>query len=277
MISDAKWWPGVLSGLVICSLVHDARAGEFWVDGDVGNDGNPGSRSEPLKTIDAGLGRVKPGDTLHVLPRKTGAWPTDIRVTVSGLPDKPIVIDGHGSLASGRGELDLQEWKDEGDGVYSRLLRNNAWGMQRHWEGGFPLVWFDGEAGENVTSREALASGCFFLYKNQPEHQTDPLHNTLFIRPPKGVERVETIVGEGGIFVGGNHVTVRGFAVEYGGRDGFATHRNQGVVFEDIEARFFMDQGMSHHGAEVVVRRAHFHHNAGGRHRGCVPRSASSL
>jgi len=151
--------------------------------------------------------------------------------------------------------------------VFSRLLPNNAWGMEHHWEGGFPLVWFDGEDGRNVDSRHALEPLCYFLYKNRKEQKTGPLHNRLFVKLPTGKTPddmiVESIDGLGGIYVGGNHVTVRNFVCEYGGRDGFATHRNKDVVIENIEARYLMDQGMSHHGAQVLVRNAHFHHNAG--------------
>lgn len=254
-----RWFP--LPWILSATLVSGA---EWWVDGDNGDDSQSGSRETPFRTIGAGLEKLVPGATLHILPR-SAPWPGDVRITSSGTREQPIVIEGHGSLVSGRGTVSLGEWTDRGSGIYSRPLPNNAWGMERHWEGGFPLVWFDGKPAENVTAREALRPGCFFLYKNRAEQKTDPLHNTLFISLPEdGVLKIETIVGEGGIFVGGDHVTVRNFVVEYGGRDGFATHRNVGVVFEGVEARYFMDQGMSHHGASVTVRNSLFHKNAGG-------------
>jgi len=58
-------------------------------------------------------------------------------------------------------------------------------------------------------------------------------------------------------------VIVRNLVTEYGGRDGFASGKGEGIVFEDIEARYYMDQGISNHGGNVVVRRGYFHHNAG--------------
>ena len=261
---DLSRWILLLPALYLST--SSLRGEEIWVDGERGDDSSLGTREQPLATIKAGLERLQPGVTLHILPQEK-PWPTDIRITRSGTAEEPIVIDGHGSLASGRREVPLEEWTRNEDGSYQRPLPNNAWGMASHWEGGFPLVWFDGEAGKNVTSREELVSGSYFLYKNRAEQRTDPLHNTLFIRPPEVVNgdsvRIETITREGGIFVGGDHVVVKNFVVEYGGRDGYATHRNTGVVFENVEARYFMDQGMSHHGAEVVVRDSWFHHNAG--------------
>lgn len=253
--------------VISCSavLAADNRT-EIWVHNLQGDDAHPGTRERPLATVDAAIKRLEPGTTLHVMPTEK-PYPGDIRIEVSGTPEARILIDGHGSLISGRRRLPADAWKDEGDGIHSRPLPNNAWGMSSHWEGGFPLVWFDGEPGRNVTSREELEPRSYFLYKNRREMRTDPLHNTLFIRLPEGKAfdeiDVESIAGRQGIYVAGSYVTVRNFVCEYGGTDGFATHRNKGAVFENIEARYFMDQGISHHGSEVVVRNAHFHHNAG--------------
>lgn len=241
--------------------------GQLWIDQDRGDDFAIGSEGQPLATIAEGIARLEPGMTLNVVPGSR-PWPSEIRVTASGTAEAPIVIDGHGSVVSGKSVLPETAWTEMDGGIYSRELPNNAWGMESHWEGGFPLVWFDGEAAENSISREGLKPGGYFLYKNRKKGRDDPLHNTLFIKLPEGKSfadvKVEAIAMEGGIFVGGSNVIVRNFTTEFGGRDGFATHRNQGVVFENVEARYFMDQGMSHHGAEVIVRDSHFHHNAGG-------------
>lgn len=251
--------------LALVAFVQPASA-DVWTSQDTGDDRNPGTQKKPKATIQAALDVVTPGETLHVLPGKQ-AWPGDIRIVVSGTKDKPIVADGHGSVISNRRQLPTSAWKNEGQGVFSRQLPNNAWGMQQHWEGGFPLVWFDKKPGKNVTKKADLQPFTFFLYKNRKQAKTDPLHNTLYIRLPEdrplGDFLIESIAGESGIFVGGNHVIVRNFVTEYGGRDGFATHRNTGVIFDSVEARFFMDQGISHHGADVLVKNSHFHHNAG--------------
>lgn len=252
--------------LMVCAFAS-VDGETIWVNNSSGDDGNPGSRDKPLAGIPAALAGMKPGMTLRVTPTDK-PYPGDIRVQVGGAPDAPIVIDGQGCTVSGRRRLPAEDWKAEGDGVFSRPMPNNAWGMQRHWEGGFPLVWFEGKPGKNAVSAEALEPHGYFLYKNRKQSKTDPKHNLLYIRLPDGRtpadSDIETIAGEGGIFVNADNVVVRNFICEYGGRDGFSTHRNKGIVFENIEARYFMDQGMSHHGAEVIVRNAHFHHNAGG-------------
>ncbi len=259
----------MMAALLVCATA-ESRGGErpagFWVDNVRGDDGNPGTETMPFATVGGALKKAGPGVTIHLVP--TGVpYPPDISVRTDGTPDAPLILDGHGSVVSGRRRFTADAWKDEGGGVYSRVLENNAWGMQRHWEGGFPLVWFDGTPGTNVTSREDLTPGAFFLYKNRKKSKQDPLHNTLFMRLPAGTSfgdvRVESIAGDIGVQVLGDHVTVRNVVCEYGGRDGFSTRRNTGVLFENVEARYFMDQGISNHGAAAVVRHGHFHHNAG--------------
>jgi len=119
-----------------------------------------------------------------------------------------------------------------------------------------------------VTSRNALEPFGYFLYKNQKELKTDPLHNTLFIRLPEGKTPDDVAVEAVGLIssfsILGSHVTIRHFVSEFFGDDGFASTKPAvNVVFEGVEGRYNMDQGMSHHGAEVTVRGSHFHHNAG--------------
>lgn len=254
----------VVSLMVLAGL--PAHGSELWVDNVGGSDTNSGSQAAAFRTVGRAVRDLKPGMTLNLKPTSE-SYPAGIRITVSGTPESPIVIDGHGSVVSGMRRLPGDQWKPEGGDVFSRPLPNNAWGMATHWEGGFDLVRFAGKPGRNVTSRDALEPLSYFLYKNQKELKTDSRHNTLYIRLPSGKTPddmvVESIAASGGIYVGGSYVTVRNLVCEYAGDDGFATHRNRGAIFENVESRFNMDQGMSHHGAEVVVRNAHFHHNAG--------------
>lgn len=252
--------------VLLTAFVRLAAGGDWWLDNVKGSDEGDGSRAQPFATFERAVQALEPGDTLHFVPN-TEPYPGDIRMLKAGHEDARIVLDGHGSRVGGLRRVRADGWTAEPDDIFRRPLRNNAWGMPHHWEGGFELVRFDGRPGRNVTSREELQPFSYFLYKNQQELKTDPLHNTLFIRLPAGRTpddlSVETIVWGGGIYVAGAFVTVRNFVTEYGGMDGYSTHRAPGLVFENIEARYFMDQGMSHHGAQAVVRNAHFHHNAG--------------
>jgi len=248
-------------------LTAQAWAAEYWVHQDRGNNQAVGTKELPFQSIDRGLKSLKPGDTLHVLPASK-PYPNEVRIEKTpGTADLPITIDGHGSIVSGWKKQSMSMWQDEGGGIFSRKMENNAWSMYHHWEGGFDLVHFDGRPGLNLTSQDELKPGSYFLYKNRGESKTDLRHNTLYIclaegETPDSVE-VEGVTGLGGIYVGSDYVVLKNFITEYGGRDGFATFRGKGIIFENIEARFFMDQGMSNHGSEVIVRNAYFHNNAG--------------
>ena len=256
----------IVSVAVVVSIGAVAHGAEFWMDNVGGSDTNSGSQTAPFRTVGRAVRDLKPGVILNLKPTSE-PYPAGIRIEVSGTPELPIIIDGHGSVVSGMRRLPGDHWKAEGGDVFSRPLTNNAWVMASHWEGGFELVRFDGKPGHNVTTREALAPLAYFLYKNRKDSKTDSRHNTLYIRLPPGKMPddliVEGIDATGGIYVGGSHVTVRNLICEFNGDDGFSTHANRGVIFENVEGRFNMDQGMSHHGSEVVVRNAHFHHNAG--------------
>lgn len=62
-----------------------------WFVGPDGLDTNPGTRDEPLETIQAGLRQARPGDTVFVLP---GEYFQDFQPIRDGTPDAPIEITG---------------------------------------------------------------------------------------------------------------------------------------------------------------------------------------
>lgn len=217
------------------------------------DDAGNGSQAKPFGTIMRGVKELRPGTLLDVANTGT-AYHETVRVQTSGTAEEPIIIEGHGAVNSGLIRRPLKDWKAEGGDVFSIPLPNNAWGMPSHWEGGFDLVRFDGKPGRNVTSREALEPFAHFLYKNQKELKTDPLHNTLFIRLLGGNTPDDLAVETVGLFssfsILGSHVTIRHFVSEFFGNDGFSSNKPAvNIVFEGVEGRFNMDQGMSHHGA----------------------------
>ncbi len=56
---------------------------------------------------------------------------------------------------------------------------------------------------------------------------------------------------------------IRNLTSKYSTGDGFATTRAPGIVFERVRGCYNMDQGISHHGSQVIVRDSRFDHNAG--------------
>ncbi len=255
-----------------CSM----QAAEWHVDNAKGDDtAGDGSQAKPFKSIARGLKSLKGGDTLHLVPNKDFPYQETIDShpdgNWAGTAEKPTVIDGHGSVLSMLLHQRADKWKSEGGGVFSRPLRNNAWVMdqQGHWSG-FPIVFLDGKPAEFRKNREALEPLTYFLYKDYPKKQGEmrnELHNTLYIRLPDGKTpddvKVESVDSATNVHVSRSYVTVRNLVSMYSGGDGFATTRAKGIVFENVRGCFNMDQGMSHHGAEVTVINSRFDNNAG--------------
>lgn len=246
---------------------------EYYVDNIKGDDVNPGTKYKPFKNPFRGLKAIKSGDTLHfVANSEPYILDTNFRIEVAGTKENPTVIDGHGAVVSGLKRRPAKDWKDEGNGVFSVLLKNNAHVMDNYWRGGFPIVFFDGKPGKNCQNQESLEPLSYFLYKNRRDRK-NPKHNMLYIKLPKGKtpDEVEVkTVTRAGIHVHHDFVTVRNLVSEYTPFDGFSTGGGGGkkvcgkeIVLENCEARFCMDQGTSQHGSNFTAKNCWFHHNAG--------------
>src|SRR5262245_31038779 len=68
----------------------------YHVDAVKGDDGNDGSAAKPWKTMQHGVRRLKPGDTLYL----RGVFHEKVHLTRSGTAEAPIVIAAYpGELA----------------------------------------------------------------------------------------------------------------------------------------------------------------------------------
>ena len=91
--------PGTVSLTINDSVVTDITVNErnvFYVSVD-GDDSNTGAESDPLRTIQQGLNRAKPGHTVEVTAGEyhEGDTPEEVLKTVRhGEPDAPITITG---------------------------------------------------------------------------------------------------------------------------------------------------------------------------------------
>jgi hypothetical protein len=73
-----------------------------------GSDTNPGTKDQPFKTIQAGIDKLMPGDTLIILP---GAYRESLSVMKSGTKEKPIRIEAQQKgTVSVRGSCIVREW-----------------------------------------------------------------------------------------------------------------------------------------------------------------------
>ncbi|MBN2133135.1 MAG: right-handed parallel beta-helix repeat-containing protein [Sedimentisphaerales bacterium] len=104
-----------------------------------GNDRNPGTQAQPLRTLAGARDRVRDMDKNAtedvVVLFKAGEYFIDQTVRFgkedSGAAGKPVVYKNWGELGSAHlvGGRVLTAWKDEGDGVYSTQLDRDAYAL----------------------------------------------------------------------------------------------------------------------------------------------------
>lgn len=74
-----------------------ATGPKYFVDPQQGNDANAGTQDAPWQTIQHGMSKLQPGDTLYL---RAGTYREHVTVDVSGTAEKPITIAGYpGELA----------------------------------------------------------------------------------------------------------------------------------------------------------------------------------
>jgi hypothetical protein len=252
------------------ALMAAASAGAtaFYVDNVNGSDSaGTGAEDKPFRTAAQALQKVRISDAVFLTPNPE-PYRESLDLPVGGTVEKPFLFDGRGAVINRLTHYGVEAWTNEGGGVFSMPLPNNAHVMDKQWWG-FDLVFFDGRAGTNCASRETLQPLGYFLFKQrlQIEGKFHPLHNRLTIRLPDGKTPADIKVEAPGVGTGFHCgkpcVTIRNLTSMYSTGDGFSSTRAPGIVFERVRGCYNMDQGISHHGSQVVVRDSRFDHNAG--------------
>src|SRR5688500_5002210 len=72
----------------------------WWVDPVLGNNGNPGTYTQPLLTLSAAVPLAGPGDQIHLLPGTYGplANGETLPISLGSLPQQGLVIRGIGDV-----------------------------------------------------------------------------------------------------------------------------------------------------------------------------------
>jgi len=267
---------GVVSLLLPMLQLQSVMGGDIYVDNLRGDDANAGTQESPFRSIKVAAKVLKGGDTLHMVPNTN---PYTLEDTVepgavglielvssqAGTPEKPTIVDGHGSKVLGLFHYKSEKWRDEGSSVFSMRLPNNTVTMFNlgYWAGVIPIVFFDGKPAQWVKSREELVDGSFFLVKKLAKEE--PPNNTLFVKLAEGKTPADikiTAPSNVTIQSNTNHVTFRNIDSSYSSFDGFGSFWGKGLLFENLRASFCMNQGISHHSsAGVLVKNCRFDHN----------------
>ncbi len=259
-----------LSLFAACTL----SANEYYVDNVKGDDANDGVEAAPFRTIQKALKLVNPGDTIFLTKNDEPYREEKVVLNKSGEAGMPITLDGRGAVLSGLQQYPSSVWTDLGNGVYSTKF-SNATPKASNWKGPFSFVFFDKQPGKNAPSKAELQPNGFYL-------SVDPadVKSNLFISLPPGKTPENTVIlmprqDHTGVHVQANYVTVKNMTSAYTSEDGFATTDGHDITFENVRGCYNLDQGMSHHGAQVVTKNSVFDHNGGAGVRDVWPKCES--
>jgi hypothetical protein len=244
-----------------------ASAADVHVDPDHGSDqadglaaevgaGGPGTASHgPVRSLARGVALLQAGDVLHLAARAEPYHESLNLHNISGTPEMPIIIDGHGATITGTEPLDPREWREVGEGRYvsATLYAARTWSdfqMQRM----FFVV--DGA----VQRMGRTSKGAKAPWKKpedlQPGEWTFDVGSKAFtirLAPGRAIAAsgFEIPVRLNGVAINGTHnanVVIRHLTVTRVINDGFNLHEHaQNVRLEHIAAYDCGDDGFSAH------------------------------
>ncbi len=125
----------------------------YYVDGVLGSDTNPGTWTQPFRTIQKGVNKLAAGDILYI---RGGTYFENIDIRVSGLPSLPITISsypGETAVINGKNIL------PGGPSPYSSLVSISG-----------SNIILDNFEVKNSTGRGIKTNGSFNIIKNNNVH-----------------------------------------------------------------------------------------------------------
>ena len=248
-------------GCVLCGK-------DIFVDYNVGQAANPGTREAPHSAIAAALKHAAPGDTIHILPSprpiRDNLAVTDLR----GTAEKPIVIDGGNNVFLGTNPLKSSEWHEVAPGLYKKEMTTG-----KNWASRFFLTFNGrinrmgrihkaGSGGAPYKRPEDLAPGEWTVVQREaiPEAKKSPhppFRFEFFVRLPDGRKSLtESGVEEpnirknGGVNLRGKcrNLIFRNLIVKNFFNDGYNLHGDcRDIHFENVAAVDCGDDGISAH------------------------------
>lgn len=245
----------LLSAAIAAALPAAAFAVDYYVDNRTGSDKNDGRSPErAFATIGKATSRLKAGDTLNLAP---GKYYESIHIRSSGTPEKPIVINGNGSVLCGLTRLEDSGWTSKGGDLYF-FADKSAWGALRPkvYIGEERLISAGNKLPEDLKPMEASwqKDGVYF----RAERGRKPGDYNLMASRQKGFTLHSGVYMAAQSYVVFNDITAERFA-----NDGFNVHLCcHGLEFRNITGRWNGDDGFSvHEDVQATVYNGYFHHN----------------
>ena len=250
----------LVMGATLLCLSARVIAADLHVDPEQGDDVRNGV-DHPVRTIGRAIELAQAGDTIHLLPRVYRDWAGFF--DKSGEPDRPITLDGHGATLDGCDPLDPEGWREVEPGLYQQadlmpltdaiidrwffVMGGKLNRMQRCSKG----------PSEPLKAPGELIPGEWTFVKNTERTQSAKagyIHGTFWIKLPPGQTladaRIEYPLRMAGVAMHGKcaHLMVRSLTSTRPYNDGFNLADCQNVVFKNIRAIDYGDDGVSAHG-----------------------------
>lgn len=268
-----------LAGALAVLAGAGARAAEWHVNHETGDDGNAGTAEKPFKTFKHALTKLGGGDVLHVQKTKTPYTEPFGEIGLKsagrnydGTEAKPTVVEGHGAELTQMVRTEDGAWKDEGGGVWSMKPRHNVvvMGGRGHYCG-FPFMFLETGSGRREFKPVAERAGLkpmefYWCFKWEKDAEGNMVRNAdygkLYARLPEELTPATCDIYAprcGNMVVGANNVTVRNLNFSWSTADCIDTHRGRNIIFENVTATDCLDQNISAHStASQEVRYSYF-------------------
>ena len=231
------------------------EAGTIYVDQQRGTDGAnglqmiQGTSGGPVRSIARAVKTAEAGDTVYLVPTDKPYNESIVIRNKSGLPDKPIIIEGNGAVLDGAAPLQEKDWEKTGPDLYrSTTLHGNRKNIV------YRLFFiFDGVVNRMGTSSKgprtpflspgALQAGQWTYVESE---------GAFYVRtaPGKPLGSVSVPMLSNGVSLSGNceHILIRNLTVRHFWNDGFNIHeRTRDVRFQNVRAFECGDDGLSAH------------------------------
>ena len=227
-----------------------------YVDNVRGNDSFPGTQTQPVASIIRGLALLKTSDTLEVInsgkPYQMpypGVNGVTLSISASGTMDKPLRINGNGSVITGLAVIPDNKWKKEGDfytlPFWPMSNMYKGYKQQNYWLDKTQIWWVDGKAAPNCKNLDELRKTPGGFWWNKAEKK-------VLFHLPKGKKLADLKVelpANSGFSIHGSHVIVKDFYVIHSWNDGFDTSgSNYKGMYKNCVAVENCGQGFSCHG-----------------------------
>jgi hypothetical protein len=246
-------------------VLKSPPAKDIYVDNILGSDKYDGlspkptgSSHGPVATMTKAVSLLKTSDHLNIANTGKPYRDSIHLFQQGGTPEKPTLIEGNGAIMEGLETVQPSAWTVEPDGLLSI-----TWGNYLSF-----AVWVDGRIPArrvDVTARPSIND----IAPGTGVFATDKMR--AYFRLPEG-KRLQDLhldvprKTNGVTIHESSYVTVRNLHARFYADDGFnEAGQCYGLLYENIEASYNGEQGMSAHNAvSVTVFNAYFHDNMDG-------------